>query len=835
MAMYVAIAGGVASAAEVSAFLDRTEVSVGESVVLSIQITGSQSAPAPQLSGLGEFRVQYIGPATEMRLENGRATSSITHRYQLMPQREGSFRLGPFPVEVDGATVEAPALVLQVAARGQGTGNNANSGLTLDVGVGRADPFVGERVRLTIRLLIPNGLRVDDLQFPTIAADGLLIGSLPQPAQRDETIGGRRYRVLYFETHMTPNRPVEVELRAAMGLSVLEQHRSQRGVFGGMIGGVFAERRAVEVQSEPVAIRARALPTEGRPVGFNGAVGTFDLRVSASPTSVTAGDPVTVRVEVVGEGDLSRVQPPRIGDTPGLRVYDPVVIKDAGENMRGHEQVVIPQSPEIKNLPTLAFSFFDSHQEAYRTVHRGPIELQVAAAASSQSGVVANGDSGRAERAPGPLGRDIVFIKGAPGDWRGVRTQWTRSVWFWTGNALPVAIFAFLWWRTREQDLLASNPRLRRFRAAEAAVRNALGAIEAGTGEIGFCDALARAMTEYLGAKLDLAPGAVDAAGTVAALNKAGYAESVCRDVATLFAEFESRRYAPAAAADADRRAMVVQARAIVEAIEQRKDITEALQRALTALLIAAVLGSFGTPAAFAGVGSDSETDAAFFAGNHAYADERYDDALASYQQVLAAERESGALHFNTGNAHFKRGDAAAAVASYLRAARLLPRDPDVAANLSFAGESLDLPEEADALWRRIVFAVAYRFTETELALAFTLTWWTFWAAVCVGFVVPRWREAQRVPVRILIVAAAAVLLNLGYRAAELELWNDAVVTNAEGAAVRFEPDDSGTEHFAAPPGSRLRIAEERDGWILVARADGRRGWIAEDAVTRLR
>jgi tetratricopeptide (TPR) repeat protein len=835
MVTHLVLAAGVATAAEVSAFLDRTEVAVGESAVLSIQVIGSQNATAPQLSGLGEFRVQYIGPTTEMRIENGRATTSITHRYHVFPQREGNFRLGPFPVDVDGATVDTQALILRVAARGQGTDPAAGSGLTLDIRVGRDDPFVGERVRLTIRLLIPDGVRVDDLQFPTVAADGLMVGPVPQPSQRDETIGGRRYRVLHFETHLTPNRPVEVELRAAMGLSVLEQQRGRRGVFGGMMGGVFAERRPLEVRSDPVMIRARALPTEGRPPGFNGAVGTFDLRVSASPTSVTAGDPITVRVEVVGEGDLSRVQPPRIAETEGFRVYDPVVIKDAGEGTRGHEQVVIPRSPEITSLPTLAFSFFDSHEEAYRTVHRGPIDVEVAAAASSQSGVVANGESGRAERAPGPLGRDIVYIKGSPGAWRDIRAEWTRAGRFWAGNALPVAIFALLWWRTREQDLLASNPKLRRFRAAEANARTALASIEAGVGEPSFYDGLARSMAEYLGAKLDLAPGAVDAAGVSRALGRAGYSDSVCRDVEALFAEVEARRYAPAAGADADSRALVAQARRIIDAVEQRKDLGERLQRALCLILSVATPLVLAAAPGLAGVGSDSDTDAAFFAGNHAYADERYDDALASYQQVLAAGRESGALHFNTGNVHFKRGDAAAAVASYLRAARLLPRDPDVAANLSFAEESLDLPQEEHPLWQRVLFAVAYRFTEAELALAFTLAWCMLWAAIGSGFVAPRWREPLRVPVRILCVVVAAVLLNLGYRGSQLELWTDAVVTGAEGAAVRFEPDESGTEHFAAPPGSRLRIAEERDGWILVARADGRRGWVAEAAVTRLR
>lgn len=826
----------ISAAVEVTAFVDRSEVALGESVLLSIQITGTQQAPTPQITGVDELRAQYIGPATEMRIENGRSSTSITHRFQLFPQREGRFVLGPFAVPSDGEIYETQPVVLNVVQRAAGA-DAPGQGLTLEAKVDRSEPFVGERVPLTIRLLIPEGMRVDDLQFPTVQGDGLSVGALPQPAQHDEILGGRRFRVLQFATHFTPLRPGEVPLQSAMALSVLEASRRQRSIFGGMMGGMFAERRPLEVRAAPVPIRARPLPVSGRPQGFTGAVGTFDLHVTAAPTSVNAGDPITLRIEISGDGDLGRAHPPRLRETDGMRVYDPVVIKDAGLDRRGHEQVVIPQSPQVRELPALSFSFFDPLREEYRTVHRGPFAVAVAAAVGAPSAIVAEGEPVRRPAEVGPLGRDIVYIKGSPGTWKRLAGQEPHaSAWFWLINALPPVAVAVLWWRGRRRDLLAANPRLRRRQEAPAVLRRGLDRLAGEIDERPFADGVWAVLSEYLAAMLDLPPGGVDGTRVASEMRRAGFAESACGECARLCDELVGERYAPGLRTTLDRREVVQRVLAAATALERGSGNGGRAARrfAATVALATGAACALVPGSATADAGSDSPLDAAFFAGNHSYAGERFDDALAHYEVVLEAGYESGALHFNRANAYFKRGDAARALASYLRAQRLLPRDPDVTANLEFAAESLDLVVEREPLWRRVSFAIAERSSAAELANAFTAVWWVFWLLLAVALVVPKVREASRVAARLVAVAAAVILIQWIYRATQLELRDAAVVADA-GAVVRFEPDEAGTEHFTALPGSRLSIGEQRGDWLLVARGDGRRGWVRGDAVVKLR
>ena len=821
-----------AEAAEVSVQLERAQVAVGEAVVLSIVVSGTQNATAPQLTGLGDFRVQYVGPSQQMRFENGRSSQSISHRYQLFPRKPGNFALGPFVVEADGAKLRTKRVMLRVLPKGKAAANSPASQLRFSIEIGNKKPFVGERVPLTLRLLIPRNVRVDDLQFPVVSGDGARIDAMPQPTQRDEREDGVAYRALYFATHFTPKRDGEAELQATMALSVLIQRRGQRRGLFGMFNG--AERRPVEVSAEPLVYQARALPRGGRPAGFRGGVGNYDLRVSASPTALTAGDPVTVRVEVRGDGDFVGVGVPSYGESEGFRVYDGVAIKDLGEGRRALEQVVIPMSADVDALPALELSFFEPKSGAYRTVRRGPFPLKVAAAAARQSGVVAQGESGRAEQADGPLGRDIVYIKGAPGDWHHTGSSWLGSLLFWVLGLLPPGAVAGAWWFFRRERALLANPKLRRFEEAPAQARGDLTTAVS-------VDAVAAAATEYFGAKLDLPPGAVTGDRVSKQLREAGFSPQLSGDVESYFADIEALRYAGEDGAEGMAGKLRGRALGIVDAIEAMPRPNESLLKLLAVLAVVFVGGAGAEllPAlvspAFADVVSEEGVEAGFFAGNHAYAAGAYDEAVVHYSSALSTGEESGALHFNRGNAYFKNGDTAEAVASYIRAGRLLPRDPDVAANLTFAEESLELAPHSEALWKRLLFFLAYRLTEATLAQCFLLSWWGIWGVVAVRLFLPRWRETARPLLQALIVLAAVLGMNLYFRSAYLELWSAGLVIAKHGASVRFEPSDDGTEHFAAPAGTRVRIESERDGWVMVSREDGRRGWAPNGAVVRLR
>lgn len=232
--------------------------------------------------------------------------------------------------------------------------------------------------------------------------------------------------------------------------------------------------------------------------------------------------------------------------------------------------------------------------------------------------------------------------------------------------------------------------------------------------------------------------------------------------------------------------------------------------------------------------GEEVSPQTAFFEGNQAYAAGRYGDAVRAYRSVLDAGWESGALDFNLGNALVKDGQLARGIASYERARKLLPRDPDVQANLTYARELAQVTEEAPPIWQRIAFPFAGRATSGEIALAAGVCWWALWLLLAARLLVPRWRPGLG---RAALAAGIGYLIfagNLGLRLAEVELRDGAVVVAPGVTSVRFEPSETGTEHFPAAAGASLEVLETRDRWLLVRRADGRRGWVPATAVERL-
>ena len=53
------------------------------------------------------------------------------------------------------------------------------------------------------------------------------------------------------------------------------------------------EQREVPLATEPFAIRSLPVPRDGAPADFTGAVGNFTMSMTAGPTNVAAGDPIT--------------------------------------------------------------------------------------------------------------------------------------------------------------------------------------------------------------------------------------------------------------------------------------------------------------------------------------------------------------------------------------------------------------------------------------------------------------------------------------------------------------------------------------------------------------
>ncbi|MCC6765569.1 MAG: BatD family protein [Deltaproteobacteria bacterium] len=830
----------------VKATFDRARVGVGEEADLGVEVQGVQSSGVPEIVNAGGAKVGYRGPSSRVSFVNGAISASVTHHFSVSAPNPGKVTLGPITVAVGGTRYDAGSVTLEVVAGTPGAGgadNPAGNQLRLELSAPRTTVYVHERLPIRVKLLVGQ-VRVTDVQYPTVPGDGFAVDKLSEPDQRQEQTPDGTFQVLDFATVLTPLRSGTLTVGPAeMGLTMVVRGRGAGRGFDRFFNDPFfgGEQRRLEATSDPLTLTVLPLPDAGKPADFSGAVGTFDFEVKAAPLEVAAGDPVTVTLTMRGTGSLENVTPPAIAAGDALRVYPPQQTSTGSEpaavanvQERVFEQVVIPERAGALELPTLRFSYFDPTAGAYRTATHAPIPLRVAprAAGSAPSHVV-----GAAPAAPAPkpetLGHDLVFIKDTPGRLRPIGARLYRNAVFWLVQAAAFAAWIGVVAFDRRRRRLRGDAGYARFTRAGREARRALEAAKYALrpgNQTSFYDAVAAALTDYLSAKLQLAPGAVEPDTVAAHLASRGVGADVTQLARDLLAHCEQVRFAPGAAGDEDMRRTLARADAIVRALERERRLGPPLAAMLAAGLLAGIVA-----AGVAGAADPaSETPQAFFSrGNTLYGDEKYPEAVAAYEKVLAAGVESGNLHFNLGNAWFKTGDIGHAVLAYERARRLAPRDPDLRANLGYArGKTGD--GDPTPLWARLAFPLAARASSDELVAGAGACFLLLMAALSAARLLPNAARAGRAAALAAGIGLAVTGTAAAYRIATVDAPTFAVVVAATDTDVRFEPSANGTAHFTSKPGAVLRVLVEREGWAQVARPDGKRGWIARDAIAEL-
>jgi tetratricopeptide (TPR) repeat protein len=221
--------------------------------------------------------------------------------------------------------------------------------------------------------------------------------------------------------------------------------------------------------------------------------------------------------------------------------------------------------------------------------------------------------------------------------------------------------------------------------------------------------------------------------------------------------------------------------------------------------------------------------------GNRLYQENDFQGALDAYLRVFDSGLEAGDLDYNIGNAYFKVGDLARAILFYERAARIMPGDEDVIANLTLARSlTEDDIEPLPRFWLLSAWdwwvgllpraALILLVAGAYLAAGAGLTW----------SIVGRGRTARVAGRRFALVGGIVTLvfgLNLAVRELGLGAQERAVVMAAELGAQSAPSEDSNLTLFSIHEGTTVRIDRRSDGWAEIVLMDGRVGWVRTDGL----
>ncbi len=221
-----------------------------------------------------------------------------------------------------------------------------------------------------------------------------------------------------------------------------------------------------------------------------------------------------------------------------------------------------------------------------------------------------------------------------------------------------------------------------------------------------------------------------------------------------------------------------------------------------------------------------------FLKGNEALERRDFAAAVEAYEAALATGVESGEIHYNLGSAYLRAGRPGPAILALRRAAQLLPRDPEVAANLASArAEAVDhIPRDEPAPIVRTLLWFHFATTPREARNVFLVL---FVAALLILHARILVRRATLGRVAAVLMALALLAgLSLALRLTLAAPPPEGVILPAE-VVVRSGPSPDYAEHFRLHEGAEIRLEEARGVWWKID-VGGRKGWLPAAAVGRI-
>lgn len=444
LAVILCAPGNAAFAGELTATVDRTSISVEETMQLTLRYNEQVGFGGPDFTQLEQdFDILSNNRSNQFRSINGRAESWTQWQLMLAPKRTGKLFIPSFSYEGNFSD----AIEITVAA-----GDNAPSGqvkeLFLETEVSKPSAYVQEQLLFTVRLYTAvnlRGINSEELELP-----GAITTQLAEHRYQ-RRINGRAFGV------------VEV-------IYAIHPQQSGELVIPSLVYDVTLSARSRDPWSDPFGSRGGAmkrLRSEGtrlqikpQPGNYNGKqwLPAQDLQLqqdwSADLKNFKVGEPITRVLTLTAKGLTAAQLPPlSVENSPGIKLYPDQPQNqdqkmDAGvTGIRTETMAIVPTQSGELTLPEVAVTWWDTERNEQRVARLPATTVTVA--------------PGAIPALPGPTTAQLPVADGpTPAAPTPVASPPARP-WFWIGStgffALLSAGLALALFRANHQSPSASE------------------------------------------------------------------------------------------------------------------------------------------------------------------------------------------------------------------------------------------------------------------------------------------------------------------------------------------------------------------------------------------
>lgn len=392
----------------VRAFVNETNATLGSPIYYTVEIqggTGGEVVPPASNSDI-DIQRNSISTSQSMSIVNGQMSQTKSLTFIAVPKKEGKVTIPPATVKIGGQVLTTNSVSLTVSKSGAAQAQTPNGG-TVSGGseifirpvVDKTKLVVGEGATITYKLYYKLNVRQytneEDIKPEGFWVERFDVSKLPQVTER---YNGSMYHVAVInKIQVFPTRAGKLEISGYKGTceALISDVKRQRGFLFDDFFASPGRMQRLSVVAPPVRFEVSDLP-EPKPSSFSGAVGDYKFSATIDKPEVKAGEAVTLKFKVEGEGNINLL--PTINpDLPSeFEKYEPKVDVKVNKNtsvVTGYkttELTIIPRASGKFDLGTIEFSYYHPQKKQYVTLTSPRIELNVEpdpkAAMASMSG-----------------------------------------------------------------------------------------------------------------------------------------------------------------------------------------------------------------------------------------------------------------------------------------------------------------------------------------------------------------------------------------------------------------------------------------------------------------
>lgn len=526
------------SAIEVEA--NRSQIYLGEPVILTVKVSGAPDAGMPDLSAITNASIKAYAPQSQSYYSttyvNGRvqkhSSSTVIYTYEITPAAAGSFTAGPVKLMLGGKAISKPGPVIAVEgiqkqdlviaavkASRDAVMVDEPFDITMTIAIKRLggrfadnDPIVpASPIALTVpylELKHIDGLQDPDLvgilnarcisrNNPGFCINGLKDDSPDSMIRRmmsfgtDDamTSGDNRYRFMLDRKPVTINGVEYFQYELTVTYKALKEGNYTFGPLdlkGSIISSADSAGRAtmqpVWTIGPAVTVRVLLPPDQGRPPSFIGARGS-NITVSASLDAQTCsvGDPLTLTLSINGNMRMDNVYPPDLAAQPALfkdfRINEDSVQISTKDQTRTYKYTVRPVRAGTLEFPPVEIAYYDLKERAYRTVKTKPLPVRADEALIVNAGMVVSSATNSTAEKKNEDGDESFIIAPLDVDESGAdRESFNLNTWQLVLLLSGPAVFGLTLLGRSARSVITSRSRANRIAKAGVRARSRLSA-----------------------------------------------------------------------------------------------------------------------------------------------------------------------------------------------------------------------------------------------------------------------------------------------------------------------------------------------------------------------